>query len=249
MVLLYTNIFCCSDLLKAPGTRINRGISGRWAITIQFLVSLGFACYTAAVFLAWLVDRVYSPCKRCGRLHWRLVKRWCLAEDANSPFAATEGSVSEGSRTATDSTQTGANAQTPPAPRRVRSDDNQTAPYTGDEDTTAEQQRAAEEGAIDSSAVTDDQADQDQVPVTFLRSIVNFVLIWILKLMWRLMLTYLSLFVYTFNWMHWQVTEHRPPKILMMGFGLANLVTVALYYLVFFDGDGTAAPGWSNNFG
>lgn len=250
VIAISTNGFCVRGLFAAPGTRSDQGIGGRPQFTLEFLVSLGLACYIIAIMLHYLVDKVYSPCKRCGRLHWRVMNRRCLvAEDSVSGHSRTAGSAELSNRSEADSTQTRARAHSSPPAYRTRLDDNQTVPNTSNEPTMADQHRAAEEGAIDISATTTEQTSQDQAPKTLLRSAVDLILRWVLKLTWRLIVAYASLWIYTFDWVHWQVTKHRPPKILMVAFGLLNLVTAASYYLAFFDGEGTAAPEWSNIFG
>ena len=139
-------------------------------------------------------------------------------------------------------------------------------------DDTIEQQRAAEEGVVGTSAAATDQAEQPRVAASppqsstnqrsltvmtrlaqsalrVLDTILRFVLKWILTLIWRLIVAHLSLFGYTFNWVKWQVTKHHPPETLMVAFGFVNFVTAVVYYLVFFNEDGTVMPGWANIFG
>lgn len=130
-----------------------------------------------------------------------------------------------------------------------------------------EQQSAAEEGVVDTSSANNDPDGQaqdtnlpsrskGQEPSRHVKSAifaVDVVLRWILRsslmLIGRLVLGVGSLYGYTFNWAWRQVTERCPTEILVNAFGLLNFSLAALYYLVYFDAEGTSAPAWSDIFG
>jgi hypothetical protein len=77
----------------------------------------------------------------------------------------------------------------------------------------------------------------------------RLVLRFIGKVVWRIMMIWLTLWGYSFNWYMFKVTKQYPPKILAVAFGLFNFATAVASYIVFFDGEGTAAPKWANIFG
>jgi hypothetical protein len=71
----------------------------------------------------------------------------------------------------------------------------------------------------------------------------------VVPLVWRSTLVGLSLGVYTFNWVEYQIFKKNDKRILMIAYGLANFVVAAVYYLALFEPKGTIAPQWANIFG
>jgi hypothetical protein len=132
-------------------------------------------------------------------------------------------------------------------------------------DEAAQQQSAAEEGSTSSVDYNRDGQAQDNVPasrfiaqklrrlgqsclrvlVVALRRALSF--LW--TRMGRLLLGATSLYIYLVLWGWEQVTKRNPTKILLNAFGLLNFSMAVLCYLVFFDGEGTSAPAWSDMFG
>lgn len=134
-------------------------------------------------------------------------------------------------------------------------------------DNVTRQQSAAEEGAAGTLTVDSNPGGQAQDTDSPARSdnkrlsrpgqsgtcavglVICWILRWLLTLFGRLLLGLGSLYVCTFYWTRRQATEVFPTKIIVNAFGLLNFSTAVLYYLVFFDGEGTSAPAWSDMFG
>ncbi|KAI9164044.1 hypothetical protein HJFPF1_05679 [Paramyrothecium foliicola] len=124
------------------------------------------------------------------------------------------------------------------------------------------QQNAAEEGTVSPSVTNPDRRNQVQdmasapLPVShqllslgrsglralgiILRRVLNLSSI----LIRRLTIGIVAPYFYLENWVWRKVTAEYPTRILANAFGLLNFSMVVLYYLVFFDGDGTSAPAW-----
>lgn len=68
--------------------------------TAEVLASLSFACYIGAVVLNQCFDRIYKRCKRCGRVHWRLLNIRCTEAGSASLPSSADSAPSEGLRTA-----------------------------------------------------------------------------------------------------------------------------------------------------
>ena len=75
------------------------------------------------------------------------------------------------------------------------------------------------------------------------------VLVWVLRIPWRLIVGFGGSFFHTCNWIELQVMKRHPQRILMVASGLMDLAIAAIYYMAFFDGEGTHAPGWAEIFG
>ena len=70
----------------------------------------------------------------------------------------------------------------------------------------------------------------------------------IIVVIFRLVLSFISLFVYSFNWLEVQLKPHVGDTI-WVAFGIFNFATAAIYYLTIFDGKGTFSPRWTGLLG
>jgi hypothetical protein len=119
-------------------------------------------------------------------------------------------------------------------------------------DETAAQQQAAEEGAANTAKPATERSKLPYPVRAVLHGIdyaLRLTLRFILRVIGRTLLGTSVLFFYTMNWLWDKVTKEYPIKILINAFGLFNFSMAVLYYLVFFDDEGTFAPAWSEMFG
>jgi hypothetical protein len=121
-------------------------------------------------------------------------------------------------------------------------------------DETAAQQHAAEEGAAD-TARPSTRSENSKLPYP-VRAVLygidyafRLILRFSFRVIGRTLLGTSILFFYTMNWLWDKVTVEYPIKILINAFGLFNFSMAVLYFLVFFDDEGTFAPSWSEMFG
>lgn len=73
---------------------------------------------------------------------------------------------------------------------------------------------------------------------------IRFAIRVVLTIVWRLVLSFLSLFEYTGNW-YAHIVQKHPMDVLLIAFGAVNLVTIAIVYLCLFDPRGTFNPSWN----
>jgi hypothetical protein len=120
----------------------------------------------------------------------------------------------------------------------------------------ASQQRAAEEGVSNPPQSTPAQDGQPTAPTGLLghvrpqwSKVIRFIVRLISKSIWRLALAAGGFYVFSLVYYFDMVTKRYPLRVLMVAFGFLNFTTAAASYLVFFDAEGTHAPGWANIFG
>ena len=66
---------------------------------------------------------------------------------------------------------------------------------------------------------------------------------------WRIYVAANGLVMYPLNWLwHW-VLAPRKKDVMWVAFGVLNLMTAAMYYLIVFDGKGTRNPSWTSVLG
>lgn len=121
-------------------------------------------------------------------------------------------------------------------------------------DETAAQQQAAEEGAAGASkSSTGPEKSRLPYPVRAVLHGIDYAfrltLRFVFRVIGRTLLGASVLYFYIMNWLWDKVTKKYPIKILINAFGLFNFSMAVLYFLVFFDDEGTFAPAWSEMFG
>jgi hypothetical protein len=116
----------------------------------------------------------------------------------------------------------------------------------------SDRQSAAEEGAAGKSV---EEAPGEQSPLSIWQRLLpivglpfKFIIKWMCKLLWRFILSVVSLFGYTFNWVKLKISN-LSLDTLMVAFGILNFGTAMVYYLVLFDGNGTSMPVWTSVLG
>lgn len=331
---MFTHFCGVPDLLAVPGKRLKNGITKKWLVTSEQLLSLYLACYLCAGLLYYLVGWIYHryngsvsseslatvnktetpfsyealPTQTRAQL-----LSWILDHDpppnenvepSQQPIAVPDQTMrnTDDNDVAGSTTGLGQSAiasTTSPVPEPAQNDDvraitpswrqracgyllygfiivwlvpmavyyhvdSYVDPVKRDEsDKVAKQQSAAEEGVVGTSATDSERDGQPQDTNSPSRSksqelsrrgqsvirAVDMVLRWILRSIWRPGLGFFNLSVYTFSWTWWQATKAYPTEILVNAFGLLNFSLAVLNYLVFFDGEGTSAPAWSDMFG
>jgi hypothetical protein len=111
------------------------------------------------------------------------------------------------------------------------------------------------EAVVEQTDPAPQEVVEDDVPVSALTPSQMFfrVVFWILSktliLTWRLFKGICGPFIYMFNWIEMHVKKNYPLRVPMITFGLLNFATAAIYYLAFFDPQGTRAPAWGQALG